>query len=167
MIAQNEDGLKQLLAEAKARTPTYKHAAFVDLRLDADKHRFFKVDLEKEIITYSWWTSHGRGSGSFLRADTFSNKPGSFMSSLGVYKTAEKYHSSKFGDALRLDGLSPTNSKARERAVVLHRAEYVSKHYIDIKRYAGRSEGCITLNPSDADWIMSDLEGGSIILVIG
>jgi hypothetical protein len=46
------------------------------------------------------------------------------MSSLGVYKTAETYNG-KHGLSLRLDGLSPTNSKARERAVVVHGADYV------------------------------------------
>ncbi len=169
MVQTNEyshDALNQILEVAGAYTPNHKHAAIVDFRLDADKHRFFKVDLEAKKFTYSHYTSHGKNSGSLLRATEFSNVPGSLMSSLGIYKTAEQYYSSKFGRALRLDGLSPTNNHARDRAVVLHRAHYVDQSYIDIKRYSGRSEGCITLCHKDADWIMNDLAGGSIILSI-
>lgn len=167
MVDNNIDGLKRLLEITDRLTPNHKHAAFVDLRLTGDKERFFKVDLQNRVITYSWFTSHGRGSGSPIKAHTFSNKPGSFMSSPGIYRTAEEYFSSKFGRALRLDGLSPgLNDNARSRAIVLHRARYVDPSYIQLKKYAGCSEGCITLCTNDADWIMDDLKGGSLILTI-
>lgn len=48
------------------------------------------------------------------------------MSSLGIYRCAETYEG-KHGYSMRLDGLEPTNSLARERAIVIHSADYVSE----------------------------------------
>src|SRR5690606_40188967 len=58
-------------------------------------------------------------------AKKFSNIPESFQSSLGFYATAEPYYG-KHGYSLRLDGLEKgINDKARERAIVIHGADYV------------------------------------------
>jgi hypothetical protein len=138
----------------------------VNYGLDGNKHRFFLIDVKNKSIEYQWFTSHGVGSGSYLRADTFSNKPGSLQSCLGRIKTAETYYSSKFGYALRLDGLDDTNNNIRKRAIVMHPATYVSERYIYLKHYAGRSEGCITLDPARSKDIVDKLKGGSYGLAI-
>ena len=49
----------------------------------------------------------------------------------------------KHGASLRLDGLEyGINHKARERAVVIHGADYVSKKIATKQGYLGRSLGC-------------------------
>ena len=58
-------------------------------------------------------------------ADTFSNREGSFSSSLGIYRTLDVYNG-HHGRSLHLEGLEPTNSNALARALVLHTADYVS-----------------------------------------
>lgn len=146
-------------------SPTSKYGAYIDFGLPADQHRFFLVNLQDNTIEYSWFTSHGSGSGGSEKAIKFSNVPNSLCSSLGVYKTAETYQSNKFGYALRLDGLSDSNSNARKRAIVLHRAKYVSESFMRRRKYPGRSWGCFTLEPSKADDIIDKLKNGSIILV--
>ena len=49
----------------------------------------------------------------------FSNKEGSYQSSLGKFIINESYYGD-FGKAYRLDGLDSTNNQARKRAIVLH-----------------------------------------------
>ncbi len=85
-------------------------------------------------------TSHGKGSDANNDgiADKFSNVPNSLATSLGTYRIAEQYYG-KYGLSFRLDGLDPTNSNARSRAIVIHEASYVTKSRV------GRSFGCIAL----------------------
>ena len=85
--------------------------------------------------------AHGRNSG-LEYATNFSNENESFKSSLGFYLTGEMYQG-KHGASLRLDGLEyGINHNARERAVVIHGADYVSKKIATKQGYIGRSLGC-------------------------
>lgn len=152
----------------KAQTTTTqqkRYHAVVDFGRTGDVHRFFLLDMQDKKIEYSWYTSHGSGSGAVQQAVRFSNTPSSHMSSLGLYKTAEVYQSTKFGRALRLEGLDDTNSNARRRAIVFHRSWYVSQRYMKTNKYAGRSQGCITADPVKTDWLIDLLKEGSLIWV--
>jgi hypothetical protein len=74
--------------------------------------------------------------------NVFSNKIESYQSSLGFYVTGEMYDG-KHGLSLMLDGQEQGfNSNARERAVVMHGADYVSEKYIAENGHLGRSFGC-------------------------
>ena len=78
-------------------------------------------------------------------AKSFSNKQHSNQSSLGFYITGESYVGSK-GYSLRLDGQEQQfNSKIRDRAVVIHAADYVSESWIKKYGRIGRSQGCPAL----------------------
>jgi hypothetical protein len=67
------------------------------------------------------------------------------QSSIGFYVTAETYIGSK-GYSLKLDGTEKGyNDNMRERAVVMHEAEYVSENWIKIYGRLGRSQGCPAL----------------------
>ncbi len=85
--------------------------------------------------------AHGRNSGTEF-ATKFSNTNESFQSSLGFYVTGEEYQG-KHGTSLRLDGMEVgINDNARNRAVVIHGADYVSEKLAKAQGYIGRSLGC-------------------------
>ena len=80
------------------------------------------------------------------------------MSSLGAYMTAE-YYSGKHGTSMRLDGLQPTNSNARSRAVVMHEADYVRPGLDPI----GRSLGCPAVEPRYRQYLLTALKAGALL----
>lgn len=165
-----QEVLKKALELADIHTPTAKWAAFVDFTVTANNHRFFLIDLKNRSIAYSWYTSHGSGSGArdgkWL---TFSNRSNSHMSSTGLYLCAETYWSNKFnGLSLRLDGQTKQqNTAARGRAVVMHPSTYVSQPYMRKNKFPGRSWGCVTLDPAKSEEIVKKLANGSILYVQG
>jgi hypothetical protein len=95
-------------------------AVFINFKIQSGKYRYFLYDLKNNKIIQKAVVAHGDGSviknSDALR---FSNVDGSHQSSLGKYEIRESYFG-KFGKAYRLDGLDPTNSNARSRAIVLH-----------------------------------------------
>lgn len=113
----------------------------VDFDLSSKKKRLWIIDLEKRQLLLNTWVSHGRGSGAEI-ATRFSNVINSHQSSLGFYITGEVYYG-KHGRSLRLDGMDDGfNNKARERAIVLHGASYVSAQAIRNLDRLGLSYGC-------------------------
>ena len=101
--------------------------------------------------------AHGQGSDPSRTgyATRFSNENETHATSLGFFRTAETYDG-KHGYSLRLDGLSATNSNARERAIVIHGADYVAS--------LGRSWGCPAVEMSVRTRLIDMLKGGSVIL---
>ena len=143
------------------------YAALVDFSLNADEHRFFLVDLKQEKIIYSGFTSHGQGSGTVLKATDFSNVPESHKSSLGVMKTSETYQSAKVGFALKLHGLEiGKNENVFKRGIVIHAGDYVTAEYVKKNKFAGRSHGCVVLDPKVYKDIIEKLKGGSIVYIV-
>lgn len=113
----------------------------IDLRLSSNKKRLWTIDLDSNKVRMQTLVAHGKGSGNEF-AREFSNKPGSHKSSLGLYATGETYRG-KHGLSLRLDGLEEGfNANARERAIVMHGAGYVSKSFAERHGRIGRSFGC-------------------------
>lgn len=116
----------------------------IDFSISANAKRMWIIDMDSYTVLYQTLVSHGRNSGDEY-AVKFSNKPESFQSSLGFYATAETYQG-KHGLSLRLDGLERgINDKARERAIVIHGADYVSERFIQQNKRLGRSQGCPAL----------------------
>lgn len=117
------------------------YLTIVDFSLPSSEERMWVINMKtKEIISLSL-VAHGRNSGDLLPS-TFSNKPESFQSSLGFYITGESYIG-KHGLSMRLDGVEyGINDKARERAIVLHGADYVSHQFVNQNGRLGRSQGC-------------------------
>lgn len=138
--------------------------AIVDFNRRSTEKRFFIFDTEEKNVE-KYYVAHGKGSdvNHDGTADNFSNVPNSKCSSLGIYRRAEPYHG-KHGLSLKLDGLEPTNSKARERLVVLHTAHYVSKDFIHRNGVLGRSEGCFVLEESIYQTLINQLGNGSYIV---
>jgi hypothetical protein len=113
----------------------------VDFSLSSNTKRMWVIDLDKEIVLFQTLVAHGRNTGEEF-ATAFSNEAESFKSSVGFYATGEIYNG-KHGLSLKLDGLEKgLNDKARERAVVIHGADYVSESFIKQNKRLGRSQGC-------------------------
>lgn len=130
----------------------------IDYQQHNSKERFYIVDMESGRVE-SYLTAHGKNSDPDFDgfATKFSNTPDSLMTSLGFFLTAETYYG-KNGYSLRLDGLSSTNSKARERAIVIHGADYVTPG-----SKIGRSYGCPALEVRYHADIIDRLKGGSLL----
>ncbi|TDP58202.1 murein L,D-transpeptidase catalytic domain family protein [Flavobacterium dankookense] len=116
----------------------------IDFSLSSNSKRLWVIDLTNNKVLFNSLVAHGKNTGEEF-ASYFSNKAESFQSSLGFYATAEVYNG-KHGMSLKLDGLQKgLNDKARERAVVVHGADYVSESFIKIHKRLGRSQGCPAL----------------------
>ena len=116
----------------------------IDFSKSSNTKRLWVINLTTNEVLFNTLVAHGRNTGEEF-ANYFSNKAESYQSSLGFYATAEVY-TGKHGLSLRLDGLQKgLNDKARERAVVVHGADYVSESFIKNHKRLGRSQGCPAL----------------------
>ncbi|MDX6188820.1 murein L,D-transpeptidase catalytic domain family protein [Flavobacterium sp. Fl-318] len=158
----NELGQKEQLEKLFDSYPesTANYWAVVDFNKPSSEKRFFIFNLKNKNYK-SYLVAHGKNSGESY-ARNFSNVIGSNQSSLGIYKTAETYNG-EHGLSLRLDGQEAVNSNVRARAIVIHKADYVVPNYKGTSR-AGRSEGCLAVNPADIDEVIANLKNGSYII---
>lgn len=138
----------------------------IDFSLPSTAKRMWIIDPEKGEILLNSVVSHGRNSGD-LMAKSFSNQPESYKSSLGFYRTAETY-SGQHGYSLRLDGLEKGfNDQARNRAIVIHGADYAREEFAKSVGRLGRSLGCPAL-PSELSAKAIDLiKDGSLLFIFG
>jgi hypothetical protein len=147
-------------------------AAVLDFSAHSSMARFHIVDRASGRVLQSFVVAHGHASEGSHKdgyAEVFSNVPDSNTSSLGLYRTAETYISEVYpGLAMRMDGLSPTNSNARSRYIVIHAAKYMEPESWKGKK-AGRpglSDGCFVFSKADRDAVVSSLQGGALIYAI-
>jgi hypothetical protein len=120
------------------------------------------LDLATGETLFHELVAHGQGSGNDL-ATSFSNNPDSHQSSLGLYKTADTYVG-RNGYSLRLDGLDMGfNDRARERAIVMHGAPYVSEAFAKAQGRLGRSWGCPALGDDVAREVIDSIKGGDLV----
>lgn len=143
----------------------------VDYAINSAKPRFFVFNVKTGAL-YKYKTAHGRGGKNESPHDgecrEVSNVNGSGCSSLGAIRTLAIYTSTKVGKALRLDGLSTTNSNLEGRGVVLHGGDYVFDNDASTdKKMCGRSLGCIVtderyIHYADGGELLDVLAAGSI-----
>jgi hypothetical protein len=134
----------------------------IDFSRPSTQPRMWVYDLRSRTLLFDELVSHGRGSGQTM-ATAFSNMPESNQSSLGLYRTGETYIG-KHGYSLRLDGLEPgINDRARERAIVMHAADYVNAGTARANGYLGRSLGCPALRPEVARSVIDAVKGGGLL----
>jgi hypothetical protein len=136
--------------------------SFIDFTKPSTEKRFYTVDLNSRTVKFHSLVSHGRNTGENI-AKSFSNTPNSNQSSLGFYITGETYVGSK-GYSMRLDGMDGEyNSNMRNRAVVMHDAEYVSEEWIKKYGRLGRSQGCPALPKAIAKTVINTIKDKSLI----
>jgi len=143
---------------------------YVDLGLDNLTPRGYVFDMDKlTVVEGPFQVSHGRGSSPVRDGvpATFSNQPGSYASSLGLYLAQETYtFSGKSGGraytsvGLRMRGESGSfNDAARRRGIVAHGAPYVTANG------AGRSEGCPAMEQHLARRLLPMLANGGVVFL--
>jgi len=138
----------------------------IDFSLPSTEKRLWVIDPAKGLILHHSVVAHGRNSGELL-AKAFSNQPESFQSSLGFYKTAETYQG-KHGYSLRLDGLEKGfNDQARNRAIVIHGADYAKEEFAKSTGRLGRSLGCPALPPELSAKVIDLIKDGSLLFIYG
>jgi L,D-transpeptidase catalytic domain len=134
----------------------------IDYSKASTEPRLWVLDLERERVLFEELVAHGRGSGENF-ATQFSNREGSHQTSLGLFRTADTYVGSN-GYSLRLDGLEAgVNDRARERAIVMHGAPYVSEFNLRTVGRLGRSHGCPALRPAIARTVIDTIKQGSLV----
>ena len=139
----------------------------LDFSLPSDERRMFIIDLVTGDMLFDVHASHGIGSqdpGDLTMASSFSNVSGSNASSLGMVRAAETYFGSN-GYSLRLDGLdNGFNGNVRDRAIVIHPAEYATPDFVATYGYLGRSQGCPAVDPDISDALIDTLADGALML---
>jgi hypothetical protein len=157
----------RLALEARARAEqrgetTSPLLTVIDYTRPSSQHRLWVLDLARDSVLEQALVAHGRRTGDD-RAERFSNRPGSFESSLGTFVTGESY-SGKNGYSLRLRGLDRgLNDNAEARAIVMHGAWYATRAFIAKVGRLGRSEGCPALDPAVARRVIDRIKGGSVV----
>jgi hypothetical protein len=134
----------------------------IDYSKPSSEKRLWVFDLRSHDLLYEELVAHGQGSGADL-ATNFSNEPETHASSIGLFLTDETYVG-RNGYSLRLDGLDEGfNHRARERAIVMHGAPYVSDDFVKKNGRLGRSWGCPALREGVARELIDRVRGNGIL----
>lgn len=146
------------------RIPLRDRMYLVDFEKFSGEERLFEVDLIGGRVT-AFRTSHGRGSdpahSGFAR--TFSNTPDSYMSSVGAYATAGAGWGSQQGPNVLLDGLEYSNNLARDRAIIVHGADYADPDFLAREGKLGRSYGCFSTAHTDLPMLRERMGEGRLL----
>ncbi|WP_158276089.1 murein L,D-transpeptidase catalytic domain family protein [Brumimicrobium oceani] len=136
----------------------------VDFTQHSSQERMYIIDVESFQLIKKSLCSHGKNTGIAM-ATKFSNTNGSLQSSLGFFLTAETY-SGKFDYAMRLDGLENSNSRARERGIVVHGANYATPEFLARNGgVLGRSYGCPALPKDEATELIDVIKEGTCFFI--
>lgn len=141
------------------------YIGIIDFTMKSTLKRFFILNLKTGSVEPILVT-HARKSETELGfATEFSNTVNSEMSSVGFFLTANEPYVGKHGISLRLDGLSETNSNARERNIVLHGADYATQWFADQKGRLGYSQGCPAVAPNKIEDVIKKLKGKGLLYI--
>lgn len=136
--------------------------AVIDYSLPSSTPRLWIFDLASNRLLFRELVAHGRNTGD-LMATRFSNELDSRTTSIGLFRTLDTYQGSN-GYSLRMEGLEPGfNDRARERAIVLHGAPYVTEDHVRRFGRIGRSWGCPAVRLGVAKQIIDTLKGGQFV----
>lgn len=161
----------ELMSRAMAALDVHSHRItlrdrmyLVDFQKFSGDARLFEVDLIGGRVT-AFRTCHGRGSdpehSGFAR--TFSNTPESYMSSVGAYATAGAGWGSQQGPNVLLDGLEYSNNLARDRAIIVHGADYADPDFLAREGKLGRSYGCFSTAHTDLPMLRERMGEGRLL----
>lgn len=136
--------------------------SIIDFAQSSTRERLWVLDVAQGRLLHHTLVAHGKNTGEEY-AQTFSNREGSEMSSLGFYVTGATYQG-KHGLSLKLHGVDAGyNTNAYDRAVVVHGAEYVSTSFVRQHGRLGRSQGCPALPVAQTPAIIRTIKGGTVV----
>ena len=134
----------------------------IDYSRPSTDKRLWVYDLATHELLYEELVAHGQGSGANI-ASKFSNEAESHQTSLGLF-VADTTYVGKNGYSLRLEGLDRgINDRARERAIVMHGAPYVSESFVRANGRLGRSWGCPAVSAGVARELIDRVKGGGLV----
>jgi hypothetical protein len=134
----------------------------IDYSRPSSRERLWVLDIKTGELLYEELVAHGQGTGADI-ATKFSNNDESHQTSLGLFVTDTTYVG-KNGYSLRLDGLDKGfNDRARDRAIVMHGAPYVSESFVKANGRLGRSWGCPAVSDAVARELIDRVKGGSLV----
>lgn len=150
---------QKIYMNAKARGLTDNaNYVVIDFSKSSKTKRLSIIDSDTGNVIYSTYVTHGSGSGKGEIPTSFSNKPGSYATSIGVYNTKE-YYNGKHGRVLRVNGLEKGyNDRAYDRYIEVHPADYIGNGK------TGKSQGCFAVPTADFAYISSKLKPRTIII---
>ena len=138
----------------------------IDFTRPSSEKRLWIIDLKNNKLLLNTYVAHGQGSGENM-PKLFSNIEESHQSSLGFYITNETYIGNH-GLSLRLDGFEKgLNDKARDRAIVIHGAAYVSEAFIKQTGRLGRSFGCPAIPIELTDTVITLIKDKTCLYING
>jgi L,D-transpeptidase catalytic domain len=135
-----------------------------DFSQPSSAKRMYVLDLHNKRVIYRTYVAHGMGSGREY-ANSFSNVPDSYKSSLGFYVTRNTYVGSN-GLSLRICGVEKGfNDKAQARSIVIHGANYVSERVLHKYGLIGTTFGCPAVPEEMAAQIIPVLKNGTCFFI--
>ena len=141
---------------------TPRTLTLIDYSRPSVEPRLWVFDFATGDMLFKELVAHGRNTGENM-ARHFSDSMNSHQSSIGLFVTDDTYVGNN-GYSLRLDGLEPGfNSRARERAIVMHGAPYVNEALAASQGRIGRSWGCPALREAVARNVIDTIRGGGVI----
>lgn len=156
-------GHDKLAKEEKLRNSAI--LTIVDFSQSSKNKRFYVIDLEHKALLFNTYVAHGRNTGDEF-ARHFSNKAGSYQSSLGFYITKEKITGSGVGLSLLLDGVEKGfNDNALRREIIIHGADYATENFIHRTGRLGRSFGCPSLPPDQIKPVVETIREGTCLFI--
>lgn len=134
----------------------------IDYSRPSVEPRLWVFDMKTGALLYQELVAHGRNTGENMSV-SFSDTMDSRQSSIGLFVTDDTYVGSN-GYSLRLDGLEPGfNGSARDRAIVMHGAPYVSAEIAARQGRLGRSWGCPAVREAVAQKLLDTVRGGGVV----
>jgi hypothetical protein len=139
-----------------------KTLTVIDYSKPSTEPRLWVYEMATGKLLFKELVAHGKNTGDNF-ATRFSDQMNSLQSSIGLFVTGDTYVGSN-GYSLRLDGLEPGfNAHARQRAIVMHGAPYVSTQFASAQGRIGRSWGCPALREAVARQVIDTIRGGGVI----
>lgn len=135
-----------------------------DFSQSSGSKRMYVIDVRNKKLLYHTYVAHGISSGREY-ANSFSNTPESYKSSLGFYVTRNTYFG-RNGLSLRIDGVEKGfNNLANERNIVIHGATYVSERILHKYGVMGTTFGCPAIPEEMTKAIIPVLKNGTCFFI--
>jgi hypothetical protein len=152
------------LEKHKDRVSDHSRLFITDFSKHSSEARLYRVDMTTGEVT-AYRTAHGRGSDPNRSgwARQFSNLPGSYASSVGAYVTLGEGYGLRHARHVGLDGLDPSNNMAKDRAIIIHSAEYCEMPFLRENGMLGRSEGCFVTSSKDFAELLPEMGQGRLL----